>query len=156
MSSYISVRAKERGIPMIDANKPIVVEVTPGDCRKADRKNPESCALARAVQREYKGKGVKASYFFRSCAWLEYDDKLVRYHLPPSTQKEIVSFDRGAGFAPGTYQLSKVCESGKHSAVQARSKKRPGRHQPSKNPRIKRKFVHRTEWVRNIIEPDRA
>lgn len=152
MSSYISVRAKERGIPMLDANKPIVVDVTPADCRKADRKNPEQCALARAVERMYKDQGVVSAYFFRSCAWLEYKDKLVRYHLPPSMQKEIVSFDRGAGFAPGKYQLSKVAESGTYAAVQKRSAKRLGRHQPASG-RIKRRFVHRTEGIRNIIEP---
>ena len=152
MSSYITVRAKERGLPMIDANKAIVVDVTKADCNKADRKNPEQCALARAVEREYKGKGVVAAYFFRSCAWLEYKDKLVRYHLPPSTQKEVVSFDRGAGFMPGRYQLSGVAKSGTMAEIQRRSRKRPGRHQPV-GTRIKRRFVHKTEGVRNIIEP---
>jgi hypothetical protein len=153
MSSYISMRAKERGIPMIDANKPIIVDVTPADCAKSTAKNSKECAFAHAVVRVYKKQGVIATYFFRTTAWLEYDDKLVRYSLPPSAQKEIVAFDRGGGFAPGKYQLSKVCKSNTHAEIQKRSKKRRGRHQPG-NGKIKRRYVHRTEGVRNIIDPD--
>ncbi len=49
---------------------------------------------------------MNAAYFFRRTAFLEYDRKMVRYVLPPSTQKEIVAFDRAQVFASGAYQLS--------------------------------------------------
>jgi hypothetical protein len=143
--NYIQTRAQERGIPMIDSRKNIVIEVSPQDCKAAEG-NPKNCALARAVKREYKGKGVLAAYFLRTSAWLEYDDKLVRYDLPTSVQKEIASFDRGAGFAPGKYSLSKVPPS---SRLNARSKA-PGKHGRGK----KRAILHWTEGVWNIVDID--
>jgi hypothetical protein len=144
--NYIQTRAKERGIPMIDSRRNIVVEVSSKDCKAAEG-NPKDCALARAVKREYKGKGVLAAYFLRTSAWLEYEDKLVRFDLPISVQKEIVSFDRGAGFAPGKYSLSKVPPSSKLGT-------RPRPPGKRSNGRGRRTVIHRTEGVRNVVDID--
>jgi hypothetical protein len=103
MSTYITKRARDLGLKKSDAKKPLLLEVRKVDVTKAVQKNSKCCGFARACKRI---PHVRAAYFFRSTAWVEYDDgKIVRYILPPSVQKEIVSFDRSKIMAPGTYQL---------------------------------------------------
>jgi hypothetical protein len=149
MATYITKRAKDLDLPMVDAKEPLQLEVTSRDITTAAQKNSKCCAFARACHRS---KNVNAAYFFRSTAWLEFDDKLVRYTLPPSMQKEIVSFDRNRSMEPGLYQLSAPSKSSTLKAAMKRSKKRPGRHQPGEG-KIKRKFVHRTTNARSTFEP---
>jgi hypothetical protein len=103
--TYVYQRAEDLGLPVIDAKERVLVTVTNGDVVLAKRADSKHCALARASMRL---PGVNAAYFFRSKAYLEYDDKIVRYSLPGSVQKEIVSFDRARVFAAGVYQLSPV------------------------------------------------
>lgn len=101
--SYVTKRAKELGLKVQDGTKPLAVAVTNGDVVLALKRDSKRCALARAVERL---PGVVRGYIFRTTAYLEYKDRMVQYILPPSVQKEIVSFDRCQVFAPGVYQLS--------------------------------------------------
>jgi hypothetical protein len=144
MSTLITKRAKGLGLKMVDAKKAWVIEVVQKDIKKAKAQDPRHCAFALACQRT--DKKVRAAYFFRTSAWLEYSDRMVRYMLPSSIQKEIVSFDRGGLTAPGTYQLSPPKGSNSLGAARARSRKR--RSHPKGNGRIKRKVIHRTESIR--------
>ncbi len=149
MSTYISKLAREQALRKVDARKPLRIERTQADIDKALMKNSKCCAFARATKRMYK---VENAYFFRTAAWLQYSDRLVRYLLPPSVQKEIVSFDRSKIMAVGVYQLSPPDKSHTMKAVMQRSKKRPGRHQPARG-KIKRGVVHQTSMVRGLREP---
>lgn len=149
MSTFVTKRAKELGLVKVDSKQSIKLDVFDADIEQSLRKNSKCCAFARAAKRK---PGVRAAYFFRTTAWLEYDRKIVRFMLPPSVQKEIVSFDRSRVMAPGTYQLSAPSGSTGMPAVQARSDKRPGRHQPASGA-ISRKVVHRTKFVRTLEEP---
>lgn len=106
--TYVTRICRERGLKLVDATRPIVVGVAVDDILKARTANSKCCAFARAAKRE---PGVVAAYFFRSTAFLEYRDRMVRYHLPDSAQKEIVSFDRAGIMAPGEYQLVKPAPS---------------------------------------------
>lgn len=138
MSTMIVKRAVGLGLKMVDAKKPLTLEVTEKDIKGSRSKDPRHCAFAEACKRG--SKGVIAAYFFRSTAWLEYGDKMVRYMLPSSVQKEIVAFDRGGLTAPGSYQLSPPKGSHLLKNVRARSKKR--KEHPPGNGRIKRKIKH--------------
>lgn len=100
---YIYARADQLGIPVLDAVLPVKITVTDEDVLRAKRADSKHCALARAAIRIPR---VLAAYFFRSCAFLEFEDKVLRFALPPSVQKEIVSFDRARVFASGVYQIS--------------------------------------------------
>lgn len=151
MSTYLTKRAKELGLRKVDARAALKLEVMSNDVKASVQKNSKCCAFARAAKRM---PGVKAAYFFRSTAWLEYEDKLVRYTLPPSVQKEIVSFDRSKVMAAGVYQLSKPQKSTRMSEVQKRSAKRPGRHRPAGS-KIVRKIRHATTSIRTLQEPSR-
>lgn len=100
---YIYKRAEELGIPVQDGAANLLVTVTNHDVVNAKKANSKHCALSRASMRI---PGVAAAYFFRTTAFLEYKDRILRFKLPTSVQKEIVSFDRSQIFAPGVYQLS--------------------------------------------------
>lgn len=152
MSTYVTKRAKELGLKKVDAKEPLRLRVARLDVDRAARKNSKCCAFARACKRQLP---IKAAYFFRSTAWLEYDDKLVKYSLPPSVQKEIVSFDRAGITAPGVYQLSAPTKSERKAALKTRSAARigsPTRQGTGRSGR-KVKILHRTTLVRNTLEP---
>lgn len=90
---------------IVDAPCSMIIGVGVDDIRKAKMRNSEHCAFARAALRE---PGVLAAKFLRTTAFLEYSDKIIKFALPASVQKEIVSFDRSGIVAPGTYQLSTI------------------------------------------------
>lgn len=102
---YVYKRADDLGIPMQDAKEHVKVVVTMADVVLAKKADSKHCALARATMRLPR---VNAAYFFRSCAFVEYPDAMIKYQLPASVQKEIVSFDRAGVFAEGTYMLSPI------------------------------------------------
>lgn len=151
MSTYVTKRAAELGIKVVDATKPLIVEVMPIDIEKASAANSKCCAFVRACERSMK---VEAAFFFRTKAWLEYEDKIVRYELPVSVQKEIVAFDRSKTMAPGKYQLSAV---GKFGTLKEKAKRRAKNDKNHKSkgklPGQKRGLVHRTAAVRTAFEP---
>lgn len=149
MSTYITKRAKQLNLKKIDGGALLTLEVLASDVKEAKQRNSKCCAFACAAKRLPK---VRAAYFFRSTAWLEYADKMVRYILPPSMQKEIVSFDRAKVMAPGVYRLSPPGDSNSMKAITARSKKRPGRHMPAAG-KIKRRLRHETQLIRTLHEP---
>lgn len=88
----------------VDADKPIQIEVLPEDVKQSTRKNHRACAMAVACKRSMHLDGIIVSV---KVAWLIKGKKATRYTIPPSVSREITSFDRGAGFMPGTYQLSR-------------------------------------------------
>jgi len=154
MSTFIVRRAKEHALKIQDSTSPMVLRVTNGDITKATQKNAKCCAYARAAKRL---PHVKAAYFFRTTAYLEYDDRLERYHLPLSVQKEIVSFDRAKVMAPGTYQIIPPKGASALGAVRARSKKHNANGRSPSERRnksgIKRGVVHKTQLIRTLQEP---
>jgi len=86
-----------------DAHGPIEIEVTPADARKGRRKSHQTCAMAVACRRKFNLDGVLLSH---SVAYLVKGPRATRYVVPPSVQREIVSFDRGVEFKPGDYWLN--------------------------------------------------
>src|SRR5438094_2793537 len=81
-----------------DSKKNIRIEVTKGDASSKAVKQHDACAFAVACKRTLHLDGTIIS---RTIAYLIKGDKAVRYKLPSSVEKEIVSFDRGSEFAIG-------------------------------------------------------
>lgn len=145
MSTYINKLAKDLNLKIVDGRQAMAIEVQKADITRKGMKEPESCAFAKACARQIPG--AVAAFFFKTSAWIQYEDRVERYILPPSAQKEIVSFDRSGIFAPGNYQLSPPRKGQSLKASRRRSKARSGRHQPA-NTGINRKFRHTTTMVR--------
>ena len=130
------------GLTMIDADQPLEVEVKPCDVKGSKAHNQTDCAIARAVKRQY---GAQDVYVLRSTVWVSDGDHLVRYSLPGSLQKEIVSFDRNRDFRPGKYRLAKkTLDPAAHAAAQRRyyqktqeAKAAPAETSPPKAPKPK-------------------
>lgn len=134
---------EKRHLKRVDARTPLAIELLSKDIKEGKLKNWEECAFAVACKRQ---EDVVAAYFFRSCAYLEYEDKLVRYHLPPSVQKEIVSFDRGGTIEPGTYCLSPVPPRSRREVQNKRARSK-GKRKYKKG--VTRKVIHHTQAIRN-------
>lgn len=101
--TYVERIIREKKLAQVDAPKPITIVVTQNDIVNAKSRHSKCCAFALAAKRK---PGVHDAFFFLTTAYLEYKDQMVRYKLPPSVQKEIISFDRAKIVAPGAYQLA--------------------------------------------------
>ena len=127
---------------VVDAERGAKIEVTPLDSRSKGLKNHEECAFAVACKRQMRLDGVIIS---RSVAYLVKGKRARRFQLPPSVSREVVSFDRGAGFAPGEYLLSPVEPSRRLGQRQGSNRDRA-----SATPMTK-KFRHLTANVRTVL-----
>jgi hypothetical protein len=127
-----------------EADKPIHVEVTKQDSNSAAVRNHEGCAMAVACKRKMKADGVIVSI---GTAYIVKGNKAYRYRVPPSIQREIVSFDRNAGFAEGEYELATTLPSMKL-----------GEERPPKGPEKRTgkplKFRHETSGIRTVLGSD--
>lgn len=85
-----------------DADKNIKIEVTPRDNSDSTIKDHKNCALAVACKRTLHADGVMIS---TRTAYIIHGKVAYRFRLPESVSREIVSFDRRAGFALGIYML---------------------------------------------------
>jgi len=125
-----------------DAKKPVHVEVTKKDSSSSTVKNHKGCAMAVACKRTFKLDGVIISV---NRAYLVQGDKAVRYSLPESVSREVVSFDRQAGFAEGEYALV-VPPKSRPSTKRPKDMKRHGEsegYEPT--------FHHHTDGIRAAI-----
>jgi len=106
---HTSLRIVQKHFPNVeivsDAEKEILIEVTPTDNTSKAVKNPLICAFARACQRAFTADGVIIGL---TISYIVKGKKAMRYKNPESVSREIVSFDRKAGFTPGVYQLSPI------------------------------------------------
>jgi hypothetical protein len=122
-----------------DAKEPITVEVTKTDTRSAKVKNHQACAMAVACKRMLKADGVIVSVV---TAYVINGTVATRYHLPESVSREIVSFDRDAGFEPGIYEMN-VPEN-KLGAIHAGKKLNTGNGK-------KVRHKHQTAGIRTVL-----
>jgi hypothetical protein len=137
--------AETFGLPMIDAKRALDVKITAADCKGAVPHNQTKCAIARALKRS----GAKEAYVLRTTAWIDDGDHLVRYALPPSLQKEVVSFDRSGDFRPGSYALSPAPNAKRNRAQRAgKHPQKVARRRLKKATNRKPRKAHRSEGVR--------
>ena len=153
--TYITKRAQERELEEVDARKPLAIEVTARDIKLAKARNSKDCALARAVKRAMP---VKAAFFLRGTAFLEYADKMVRYRIPSSVQKEIRRFDsKDKTMAVGEYVLSPVTpDRAREPRVRVRQKQ-TSKKIKERSARAKKAsrtaYAHTLQGVRTQFEP---
>lgn len=129
-----------------DAEKCAEIEVTAADGKNGERKSHKECAMAVACKRTFDLDGVLISV---KTAYLIKGTVAKRYSLPESVSREVVSFDRKGGFAPGSYSLSKVPDSRKLGVKPAGKKhgERAGSH---------KEFIHHTAGIRVVLGREEA
>ena len=140
-----ALRNVKRYFPQVkhvrDAKEPLDVHVSLGDVKNSKRKALAGCALAVACKRENSLDGAIVS---RARVYLIKGDEAVRYKTGCRIEREIVSFDRGAGFEPGEYTLpvpgpTEVLDRTSHGG---------GQHKPNRGIRKK---PHMTTQVRDFL-----
>jgi hypothetical protein len=87
-----------------DADGDLTLCVTANDVKESKRKQHDGCALAVRMKREFEADGVIVGV---NTAYVIKDKVATRYKVTERASREIVSFDRGASFEPGTYKLKK-------------------------------------------------
>lgn len=124
-----------------DAKRPRVIQVTPEDCKRGNKKEPADCALAKAFKRKFDGAIISTSK-----SYLIKGKIALRYDTPESVSREVISFDRNHNFEPGQYHLAPVAKANKLGArnrPQYSKKRKPG------YPKIKKRN-HLTGGIRSI------
>ncbi len=122
-----------------DSTKPLIIEVTKKDCESKAVKNQKECAMAQACKRQLKADGV---IICLSTSYIIKGTHATRYKNTEAISREVVSFDRKAGFEPGIYELAKVPPTSKLGRNNGRHGKGEGKSYPPKF------HHHRTENVR--------
>jgi hypothetical protein len=127
-----------------DATRNLKIEVTPKDVKDSTRKSHKGCAMAVACKRALDLDGMIVSV---KTAYLVKDDTAIRYTIPESVSREVVSFDRKGGFEPGSYHLQKISKSlrlGKHTGGKDHQRS------PHKT-KLRTRFSHHTEGIRAAL-----
>src|SRR5713101_3983749 len=92
-----------KGLPLIDAEEDLSIEVFKSDVSKSKKNDPSNCAAAIASQRMLKTDievHISRTYVLdlKKKAW-------IRFMTPEAIGREITSFDRSSIFEPGDYIL---------------------------------------------------
>lgn len=134
---------------VVDAKRPLNIEVLDEDLNTAEVQNHQTCAMAVACKRAF---DLDGAIFGIDTAYLVHGKKATRYQLPESVSREIVSFDRKApvGVDAGDYHLKPPCKS-RRLGTNHRGGRPSGRKLP---PGIKRP-KHRTRHIRAILGGDK-
>ncbi len=145
-----AIKIVQRFFPNVDevedARTSLVVDITEADNRRARKRNHKECAMAVCAREKEKADGVIISI---RTAYIIKGTKAVRYRLPESVSREIVSFDRtegAVGFEPGRYVLGSP-KKGERLGEGYSGRK----HDGPKNKRGKPSFVHETENIRTSL-----
>ena len=127
---------------VVDADEPLIVDVTRADNNNADVKKHRTCALAVACKRSTKADGVIVGL---TTSYVIFGKTAYRYHNHQTTTREITSFDRKAGFEVGTYVMVPKPPAGRLGV------NRGIETHPHNQNADRRKFRHFTGNVRTVL-----
>ena len=145
MPNYVTKRARELNLKVVDAIVPLDLELRRQDVASAKQKDSKACAFAQAAIRAQPS--AKHAYVFRSTTYMEYPKHVIRYKNSLGMEKAIDAFDRGERIEPGIYVMNAPCVTQTLEYHRKRDK-RINRHMPRNGP-IRRQ----PQGVRSILEP---
>lgn len=129
-----------------DADESILLKVEKKDSEAAKLRDHNHCAMAMACKRFFKARGIIIAI---GTAYVIKGEGAIRYLLPESVRREIVSFDRKAGFSEGTYKLSAPWKSQRLGA-RAERKNPVGPKRENAKEKVNN-FRHWTEGIRAVL-----
>lgn len=133
---------------VVDVRINAVIEVTAKDASSKAVKQHDACAMAVACKRKFHLDGVIIS---RSMAYLIKGKQARRFHLNDSVAREVVSFDRGSGFATGKYELSHISPSALRGARETRTNSKVKRTGKDNDITKSGRFRHLTTGIRSVL-----
>lgn len=97
-----------RGLPVKEAEMPLLVVAEKSDVANATPGDPANCAMSQACKRLYNSTAV---VFFRSIAYVDLPDEngeraVHRFVLNGVTRENIIEFDRTGEFPAGGFRLT--------------------------------------------------
>jgi hypothetical protein len=129
-----------------DAARGVKFKITAGDIRRAKSKDPERCAAALALKRQF-GAGKVEVHAART--YVEVGGRRRRFATPAALKMETVVLDRGGAFEPGEYVLRPIPQSQKAPATRKRAAafrqgtKKPKARDPRRaTPNVRRRAPH--------------
>jgi hypothetical protein len=128
-----------------DASADLAIEVTKQDNKDSRVRDHNECAMAIACRRKFHADGVIISI---DRAYIVKGNVATRYTLPESVRREIVSFDREAGFREGEYRLKAVARSVQLGEWRG---EKTSDSSKSHSGGIKKRFTHITEGIRTAL-----
>jgi len=128
-----------------DADSDLLISVTDRDFKEGKKKDHADCALAIAAKRQEHATSVIVS---SSIAYVIKGNHAIRYKVPESGRKEIVSFDRGSEFASGDYKLKAPGKSMRLGTQHETSAS------GSKTGSMAKRFVHYTANIRHSLKKE--
>ena len=90
------------GKPIVDADKPLKINVMRKDIQKADPCDPCNCAVAQSLKRIPNVMNVRVG---STVVLVEKPRKVFRYKLSAEETRRIRAFDNAGYFQPGSYEL---------------------------------------------------
>jgi hypothetical protein len=132
------------GKKVVNATKPLLLNITKSDCAHGNVKDPGACAAALALKRQLH---VKKARVHLGRVYVEMETQWVRYNTPQSLKHEIISFDRGGSFEPGEYKLYATTPHQRKGKQQGSNKPSPRK----KSVKIARISRHVTTGVRHTL-----
>jgi len=127
-----------------DAKHAREIEVTKHDNDTSKKRNHKECAMALACKRATHADGVIISV---KTAYVIEGRTATRYHLPERVSREVISFDRNGGFAPGIYKMLAPAN-GHHLGYPGGHSSHTGKQRKSKPHIIKRNM---TTGIRTVL-----
>lgn len=143
--THVSLNRIRKSFPnvekVVNAKKPVLITVTPGDNSKASKKDPNNCALAQACKRQF---SVDGAIIGISVSYLIKGKIATRFKTSETVSREITSFDRHHDFQPGrNYRLSQMSPSDVKSVTLGGHSRKAGNGK-------KLTRYHHTENIRTI------
>jgi hypothetical protein len=126
---------------VVDAHKPVRLNVTPEDVSHGREKDPQECAFAKACVRQLRADGALINI---TTSYVVKGRIATRYLTSETVGREITSFDRHRDFAAGmNYLLAAV-----NPAKQLGRKQSETKGTPANGNRPMPRAIHRTENIR--------
>lgn len=133
---------------VVDANKEITIHVTSKDTQSAKVKQHRECAMAVACKRQLDN--CTGAMISLKSAYIVKNEVAYRFIVPESVSREIVSFDRKAGFSAGEYKLQPPSPALKLGSRSGRKYTESRQHKKTGNG-MSHRFQHCTDDVRSKL-----
>lgn len=131
------------GLPVKNGKQSILIHIDTPDIKKSIAKDPQKCPAATACYREL---GCTDARVHVSRTYLRFNGHYARYHTSKRLRSEMIAYDRGGKFMPGTYELLKMQPSKSTGKRQGSNKVKLTKAQKVKN----KKHGFRTANVRPV------
>lgn len=117
------------GKKVVNARQRVTLRISAKDARTGASKDPGACAAAKAAMREIPNCTMARIHLGRAYLFDNKTDTWKRYKTTDALRSEIIAFDRGGKFEPGTYDLRPLSP----SDLEPKPRKKPGSSNPDRN-----------------------